>query len=314
LRTVPISAAGYLREALWPSGLSPLHPFSHDPPAWSQALFAFLLLTAVSALAVLLRHRRPALLTGWLWFVVTLLPVAGFVQLGGQRMADRYLYLPLAGLSIALVWAVARRPGGDEGGWGSWRIGAATLAVGALAVAASTQARYWKSGETLYRRALATAREDEKWLAYHGLGLALYEKEDLRGAAEAFAETIRRRADYAPGYHGLATVYLREGNPIAALAHYQMALLEAPEDAGSRHGEGLAFAALGRHGEAVTAFREALRLAPDLAAVAIDLGRSLEALGRGAEAIAAYRQALAIDPRLPAARRALARLSAGRWP
>jgi Tfp pilus assembly protein PilF len=311
LRNALISAVGYLREVLWPSELTPLHPFSHDPPAWDHALLASLLLAAISALAVLLRRRRPALLTGWLWFVVTLLPVAGFVQLGGQRMADRYLYLPLAGLSIALSWAVARRPGKDAGGWVNWRIGAATLALGALAVAASAQVRYWKNEETLYRRALATARDDEKWLAYHGIGLALYEKDDLRGAAGVFAETIRRRPDYAPAYHGLATVYLRAGNPVAALAHYRMALLEAPEDAGSRHGEGLALAALGRHGEAVAAFRETLRLEPDLAAAAIGLGRSLEALDREAEAIAAYRQALAIDSRLPAAHRALARLSAG---
>jgi tetratricopeptide (TPR) repeat protein len=226
-------------------------------------------------------------------------------------MADRYLYLPHAGLSIALAWAVARRPGKVAGGLVNWRIGAATLALGALAVAASAQVRYWKNEETLYRRALATARDDEKWLAYHGIGLALYEKDDLRGAAGVFAETIRRRPDYAPAYHGLATVYLRAGNPVAALAHYRMALLEAPEDAGSRHGEGLALAALGRHGEAVAAFRETLRLEPDLAAAAIGLGRSLEALDREAEAIAAYRQALAIDPRLPEAHRALVRLSAG---
>ena len=309
LRNAGVSVAAYLRETFWPSGLIPLHPFPHTPPPWGSALPALLLLAAITAAALLVRNRRPAVPVGWAWFALTLLPVAGFVQVGGQRMADRYMYLPLAGLSMALAWGAADR----AGRWRDRLVPAvAVLAVAALAAAANLQARVWESGETIYRQALAVGREDEKWLAHYGLGYLRYEAGDTRGAAAQFAETVKRRPDYAPAYHGLATVQLREGNPTGALAYYRMALLEAPKDAGSRQGEGLALAALGRHEEAVAAFREALASQPDFAEAARDLGASLEALGRPSEAIAAYGRALALHPGLAGAREGLDRLLAAR--
>ena len=307
LRNAAISAVGYLGNAFWPSGLTPVHPFSHDPPDWGQALLALLLLATITTVALLLRNVRPSLSVGWLWFVIALLPVAGLVQVGGQRMADRYMYLPLAGLSISVSYAIRGSGCATTGRWAHRALAAAVLAICLLALAANVQVRYWESGEMLYRRALEVGREDERWLALQGLGVRRYEAGDLPGAAGAFAEAIRRRPDYAPAYRGLATVYLRGGNAVAALAHYRMALREAPEDAGSRHGEGLALAALGRHGEAILAFREALRLDAGLAEASGDLGLSLEALGRSEEARDAYRQALTVNPLLPAARSGLSR-------
>jgi tetratricopeptide (TPR) repeat protein len=280
LRNAALAAVEYLRQSFWPAGLTVTHPFAHDPPPWGGSLFALVLLVALTAVAVRLRARRPALLVGWLWFAAALLPVAGIVQVGAQRLADRYMYLPLAGISIALVWGVAVAAARPGRAGAALRFCAAASAVTALAASARVQAGFWESGETIYLRALAVSREEEKWQAHHGLGLVRYEAGDLGGAATEFAEAIRRRPRYAPAYQALATVYLRAGNPTAALAHFRMALIEEPDDAGSHLGAGLALAALGRHGEAAQAYREALSRDPELPNARGALDASLAALRR----------------------------------
>jgi hypothetical protein len=180
-----VSYAAYLGKLFLPTHLAVFYPIALSIPAW-KAAGAALLLAAVTALAVWRARREPWLLTGWLWFLGTLVPVIGLVQVGRQAMADRYTYIPSIGLFLAVVWSVA----------GLGRRHRAALATTAgiviLALAAITrvQVGYWSDSATLFRHALAATGDN--YLAHIGLGKALMGERDCEGAAEQFRAALAR--------------------------------------------------------------------------------------------------------------------------
>jgi hypothetical protein len=152
-----VAAASYVRMTIWPSGLAVFHPFEFAIPAWKVASSALLLLGATAA-AWTLRRRQPWWLTGWLWYAVTLLPVVGLLQVGSQGMAERYTYLPMVGLGIAVAFAaddLARR---------APRVRPVLTAAGLALVAvwtllARAQLETWRDSITLFEHARAVSGE-----------------------------------------------------------------------------------------------------------------------------------------------------------
>jgi protein O-mannosyl-transferase len=141
-----VSYVRYLRRLAWPSHLAVLYPYP-DPTwltYWAGPCLAAL--AGLTALAWTQRRRRPHLIVGWLWFLGTLVPMIGLVQVGGQAMADRYAYLSYIGLFVAVAWQAAE--------WGRRAVAGATLAVAALTVAASVQASRWENGQLLFDHCL----------------------------------------------------------------------------------------------------------------------------------------------------------------
>lgn len=178
----------YAAKMVWPSGLAvfyPLHP--GDAPGW-QALAVFAALALVTGFALLWRKNRPPLIVGWLWYLITLAPVAGFLRLGQHALADRYTYVPLVGLFVALVWS------GAELGR-RLRVPTAVLAGGAALVLAAccvltnAQARVWHTSETLFRHTLAVT--DRNWLAHKNLAAALAGDGKFREALFHAGESLR---------------------------------------------------------------------------------------------------------------------------
>jgi tetratricopeptide (TPR) repeat protein len=195
-----VSYVAYLGKIFLPRHLAVFYPIPLAIPAWKVA-GAALLLAALTALAVWRARWEPWLLTGWLWFLGTLVPVIGLVQVGRQAMADRYTYIPSIGLFLAVVWSVAWF-------WRSHRAALATVsAIVILALAAVTRVQigYWSDSATLFRHALAVTGDDN-YLAHIGLGKALMAEKDWNGAAEQFRAALALYPHLSEARAGLESV------------------------------------------------------------------------------------------------------------
>jgi len=203
LANAAVSYATYLGKLLLPRNLAVFYPIPLAIPIW-QVAGAAALLAALTALAVWKARRAPWLLVGWLWFLGTLVPVIGLVQVGRQAMADRYTYIPSIGLFMAIVWGIA--------GLARERrmiLAVASAAVIALlAVGTWTQTGYWRDSVTLYRHALAVTRGN--YVAHVGLAKALVAKRDWEGAEEQYRAALALRPGLIEARAGLEAV-LRAG-------------------------------------------------------------------------------------------------------
>jgi hypothetical protein len=268
LATAAVSCASYLRDAAWPLGLAAAYPV--DPaPAGAVLLGAALVLVAISAAALALRRPAPWLGAGWLWFLVALAPVAGWISFGAQTRADRLTYLPAAGLAWIAAWgsdALLARAGLRRFRWAAWCAAALLLAL--LSV---RQVGCWRDDRALFTRAVAISPRSA--LAQYGLGSTI-----LRGPPEG-----------APGAEGPLRAALAI-DPGLADAHYAL---------------GLVLLNTGRAAEAVGSLSAAARLKPGSARYRSDLGVALARTGRPREAAAEWERALALDPALEDARRNL---------
>jgi tetratricopeptide (TPR) repeat protein len=225
-----LAAAFYLHKTVWPAGLAVFYPNPAIDPAGLPAgrvAVSGLVVAALSAVAVWQRRRRPWLLFGWLWFCVTLLPVIGLVQVGQQGMADRYTYVPLVGIFVALAWLVPEA-------WGATRerqfaLAAAAFApVLALAVAARAQAGHWRDTFTLFDHA---ARVTEgNWLAWKNLGVVHHERGETRLALDAFGRSARARPDQADIWFNLGVEHAALDQHLEAAECFRRATLLEPGD------------------------------------------------------------------------------------
>jgi tetratricopeptide (TPR) repeat protein len=291
--------AVYVAKAFWPRGLAVFYPHAHAGlPLWRVAIGA-LLLIGVSAWVLRGLRGRPYLAVGWLWFVGTLVPVSGLVQVGQAARADRYTYLPLIGLSIMVAWGarelVARRP---ALALGVRRAG--ILALAALAVTASLQVRTWRDSTSLFEHALRVTKRNH--VAHINLGLVLGRTGRFE-EAEKHLTTAIAIAPASPKARGIrGEVRMAQGLYSEAGSDLRAALRIEPQSARWETGLGRSLAEAGRLGAAEAAFRRVLAREPERADAHALLGATLARRGRSEEAIASYRRALALEPSL---RRAL---------
>ncbi len=285
----------YVAKTFWPSGLSVFYP--HLPgaiPGWRTAL-SVLLLVALSAWVIRELRRRPYLAVGWFWFVGTLLPVIGLVQVGQAALADRYTYVSLTGLAVMLAWGARDALGGRR----LLRLSAAALALlvlGALAVATWQQARIWRSSATLFEHSLRVTENNH--VAHINLGLVL-RQEDRFDQAERHLSAALAIAPASAIAHGLrGDVRSAQGRHDEAIGDYRAALRIDPES--ERRERRLARALLegGRREEAAMLHRRLLARSPEAVRLRADLGLVLFRLGRRDDAIASYREALRLEAEL----------------
>jgi len=338
LANAVVSSARALAQVFWPAGIAAYYPYHRHAPA--AVALALATLAALTFLALRARRRRPFLLAGWLWYLVALVPVAGFVQVGEQARADRYLYLPVVGVFVAVAWVLPGRAAGR--GRRRAALAAAAGAVGLLAVLATVQARAWADPVELYRRAISAT--EGNWLMHNNLGARLLESGELEEAEEQLRAALRLRPSTAahanlglllartgrldeaerehrealrldPGsaaaHVGLAAVLARTGRPAEAEAHYREALRLAPRSVPALTGLSVVLAGRGDLAAAVDLGREALRLDPGSAEVRNNLGIALARLGRQGEAAEQFREAARLDPDLARPHTNLALVLAG---
>jgi tetratricopeptide (TPR) repeat protein len=252
-----------------------------------------LAILAVSILAVRSMGRRPYLAAGWFWYMITLLPVIGLVQVGSQARADRYTYIPMVGLTIALAWGAADFVRSRRG----LKTAVAAAAVGVcVACTALTwrQAGYWQDTITLFRHSLSVTSGN--YIGYNILGLAFRERGQLDEAIASYREAIKIYPGFEDAHANLSQALLEKGRDDESLTEIAIATRIKPDDAEAQYNLGTALAAQGRFEDAIGAFRLALRLKPDYAKAHANLGSALANLGRFSEAAAEFTEALRLDP------------------
>lgn len=281
-----VSYGAYLVKTVWPVDLAVYYPHAGASLAGGAVAASAVVLLGITALALWQMRRRPYLLTGWFWYLGTLVPVIGLVQIGTFARADRYTYLPLIGVFwmvgglVTGNWKLGTGGEGDQGsgvrvrGPGlrvtSYQLPATLVLLLTCALLTRHQLGYWRDDATLFGHTLTVTGGDA--VSHDGLGLAL----------------------------------LDAGRPAEAEAHFRESIRWLPDYARTHMRLGLALAAQGRPGEAAAAYREALRLMPDLAAARVNLGSLLLAQGQAQEAADAFEEALRQEPDLPEAHSNLA--------
>jgi protein O-mannosyl-transferase len=286
-----LSCVTYIAKMFWPSGLAVFYPYPAAIPLW-QAALAAIALAAITFAAVRLWRRVPYLAVGWLWYLGTLLPVIGLIQVGGQARADRYMYVPMIGLAIALAWGTVdllRH-------WPRAQVALAAAVLVACVPATRAQLAYWQNSGTLFRHTLAVTTGSD--VAEHNLGDYLMGVPGgLPEAIEHLQASLRLYPDSAKTHTELGNALSRvPGREREALAEYEAAVRLAPDSALSHDSLGSALAQAGRFREALAEYEKAQRLAPDSAIPHDNIGNALARMGRVPEAITEYESALRLDP------------------
>ncbi len=277
----------YLFRTVWPVHLAAFYPWPaviHRPtPVWpiaaSAAAFA-----AISILAWRTRHQRPYLLWGWLWFLGTLVPVIGLVQVGEQARADRYTYLPLLGVFVALTWLLAD-VGGDTLRLARWRAGVAVSSVALLAILSARQASTWRDSATLYGHALEVT--EDNYVAWAGIAAVRLGLGQLPGAIAASEAALRIMPHHPEAWNTRGAALGQLGDPEAAIPCFVEALDTRPSYPEAWKNLGTAYGTLHRYREAATAFARAVELRPEDTEALSSLGLAdlLEGDREGASAV-----------------------------
>ncbi len=288
-----LSYATYLRKMVWPMDLAPFYPYRHDVPT-GEMFVAVAVLVGISLICLRYMRRAPFLLIGWLWYLGMLVPVIGVVQVGAQSLADRYTYLPLVGIFVMCIWAVAevvaRVPVPRIVVWFS------AMAVGVASIVGTRhQLQYWRDSELLFRRDLDLYPVDNA-MAHHCLGRALFLKGDDAGAIQHYREVLRLLPNLPDGHVSMANSLNRLGQFAEAEAEYREAIRLDPKHAEAYKSLGSCLAGQMKLEEARTNLLRALELKPDYAQAHTRLGTLLMAQGKTEEALAHLTAAVKTHP------------------
>jgi tetratricopeptide (TPR) repeat protein len=310
-----VSYLWYAEKAFWPTGLAAFYPHPRVMPSADALGFAAFVEVAVTIAVLALARSRPWLCVGWLWFLGMLVPMIGLVQVGLQAHADRYAYLPLVGLEIAVAFEAWAWLGRARVGRVVYAAAAGAMAL-ALGVALRAQLATWRDTETLFTRALAVTTDN--FLALERVGHARLAAGDADAALARFTEALRIEPGWVDARAGMAEALWRRGDHDEALWNYREAVRTAPANPRLREQIARALIELGWYDEAILQLRRGIHVAdahqaPLLRAVlAVALARrgDLDAARKQAE------RALADDPGLADAQRVLGplRLAAGDAP
>ncbi len=250
----------YLGDAALPHNLAVFYPYR--PPVSAGHLLAYgLFLGAVTAAVWCAARRRRYLAVGWLWYVGTLVPVIGLVQVGFQSMADRYAYVPLIGIFLIVSWGAYDLfdrifPRGTR-----FLFVPAVGAVLAMFMLSHAQIGYWKDGESLFGRALRVTAHNH--IAHNGMGLVFLRRGDLDRASYHFREALKIKPDDKEAWNNVGIIFMKQGQFAAAVPAYREVLKIDPSSAKAYNNLGVALACLGRTEEAIRAFRRAISIDPD---------------------------------------------------
>lgn len=313
------SYVSYLITLVWPAHLAIIYPLR---PAGAAAIGAAVELLAITAAALYFARRAPFAITGWLWYLGTLVPVIGLVQVGRQAMADRYTYIPSIGVFIAVVFLIDRLAIPRNA-----LIAATSLILAIFAVLTFRQTLVWQDSITLYRHAIDVTADND--LAHMLLGEAYNGAGDPQSAARELEAAIRidpnneealrdfGRLQLAGGHPEQAIPLLERaqrarddvstrallesarGNVPAALAAYEQAVRERPELADRHNDYAAMLARAGRDDAAIAEYDEALRIDPDLYDARMNLGAILSRRNRFNDAIEQFKAAAAQRPTSP---------------
>ena len=307
-----VSYVIYVWQTLWPTRLAAFYPHPNDTLASWEVILAAGFLVAITVTAIVCRNRWPYLFTGWLWYLLMLVPVIGLVQVGEQGHADRYTYLPHVGLFLLMVWGVADAIKAHRS---TWRVAAvaALVIILALATTAFIQTSYWRNSETLWTRALAVTSDND--FAHNNLGYLCIDSDQLDKAISHFEAAVTIRHGKTNKHYNVGSAFIemnlanalaRKGESDEAMVHYQRAIKLEPNYAEAYYNRGNLLLAKGHIDDAIADWEKTLQLQPNDADAHTCLGNALLRKRSLNEAIAHYKTALALAPDDPHSRNNLA--------
>jgi hypothetical protein len=252
-----VAYVSYLEKMIWPVDLAIFYPYPTSRPVW-QCVAAFFFLTAITVLVVLKRRKHPYLVTGWFWYLITLLPVIGIIQVGFQSMANRYAYVPLMGIFIIIAWGIPELL--------ITRIDRRYLPFASVSLilifSFSTWAQlpHWRNSEAVFQYALKVT--EDNFIAHDGMGDIWLSRGDFRMARLHYREALRIKPGYAEVHNNLAVILMKEGRVAEAYAGFRKALKYKPDLVEAHNNIGFVLTCQGRFQEAAAHFMRALELKP----------------------------------------------------
>ena len=288
-----LSYARYIGKLFWPQNLAVFYPFDVNSFAFWQAAMCVLLLLVISIFVIRFGREQKYLPVGWFWFVVTLVPVIGFVQVGMQALADRYTYISYIGLFIMIAWGLPEL----LSKWPQRKnaLGLSMVIVlTTLGICTQRQISYWNNSFTLFSHAIEVTQSN--YIAYNNLGVTYDKLGRHQEAMESYKQAIRIKPDYADAHFNLGNAYGKHGRYQDAIESYKQAIRIKPDFAMAHFNLGNAYDKLGHHQEAMESYKQAIRIKPDYADAHYNLGVTCYKLGRYQDAVESYRQATRIKP------------------
>jgi Flp pilus assembly protein TadD len=280
-----VAYLSYLWKTVLPTNLAVFYP---HPRALQVGMLiaAVIVMVSITAFAIARRRNSPWMLIGWLWFLGTLVPMIGLVQVGGQAMADRYTYLPMIGLLITLTWSLPmmRRTVGI----------ASLLVMIGLGMMTQREIGHWRDSVTLWSHAIETTRDN--YVAHTNLAVELARRGDEPSAEMHYRKAIAIRPNWSTAQNGLGVLLARRGEIDGAIAAYKSAIAARPDFALAHRNLARQLALKGRSDEALAHFRRALELRPTDATAHLLLGMELANRNDLAGAVEHLRTALRFAP------------------
>src|SRR5947207_13630017 len=296
LGNAAVATVIYLRQLVWPFGLSVFYPHPRHSLSVLQVLVAALFLIAVSAAAFMYRRRNPYFLTGWFWFLGMLVPVSGIIQVGEQAHADRYMYLPQIGLYIIVTWFIAD----TVSSWRHQRILLGTAMASSIVLLlyhASKQTSYWYDGRALWTHALAVnPQNDTAHISLCDLDLRENRLDDAVFHARMALEI---RPDSADAHSRLGVALSASGQNEEASIHFQKALETHQIRPRVHYNIATLLLNSGHLDEAIAEFKKELQIQPGFVEAHNNLGIALTSKGELEGALAHFQKALELDSHLP---------------
>src|SRR6185436_15431178 len=248
-----VSYVTYLRKMAWPVDLAVFYPYPAHIPLLTLCVSIFAM-AALSVLAWRTARSRPYVTVGWLWYVGTLIPMIGLVQVGSHSMADRYTYVPLIGIFVAIVWGVAE--------FVSHRILARRVAtvLALCAVTARAQVNTWRDSETMWRQALVVTSGNFR--ANAGMAEVVAGRGNVDSAISYYKEAVRQAPDAAEWQVNLGLLLAQKGDVEEAASAFRRAVALQPDDAEAHNNLGAMLARLGQMNDAIAHYRRSLELRP----------------------------------------------------
>jgi len=332
LQTAIKAYAVYVLKLYWPTPLSALYPHPGKSLPLPEILFCALIIIILTACAVMLARRARYVLVGWLWYLGTLVPVIGLVQVGGQAYADRYTYVPFIGLFIILAWT----------GLDLWKryqpVRPLLIILSGMAICGYSFLTYqylpvWKDSISLFSNAIQVT--DNNSVAYNNLGTLhesageldqaidyytkaseatpyLWKPHSNRGRALAkqgkmdlaiidFQKALEINSSYVPAHSDLANTYVALGRLEDAALHYEAALKLEPSAYQARLNAAAVYISLEQPQQSLTHYGKALELRPNNPTVLFRIGNVMAKFGRPAQSIPYYEEAVKQQPNFPEA-------------
>ena len=292
LANAPVAFVIYLVKTFWPHNMTIFYPFPFQIPVWKITL-SLLFIIFSSSIMILKTRRLPYFFVGWFWFIISIAPAMGIIQIGDFAMTDRYHYLPSIGISIMLAWGIPffiRNKSAEK----QILFPLSILVLMILAVITWKQCGYWKNSVELWKHAITVTKNN--FLAHNNLAIALFAEGKNEEAIHYYNKAITLKPFEVVPHHNKAIVYTKTGQYHLAIDSYSEAIRIKSDNFDAYYNRGTVYHQLGRHQEAIADFSSAIRLQPDNSLAYFNRANAYINLGRYQQAIDDFSKSISLKP------------------